>query len=122
MDHCLGTPLVCYPPDTAVSDIEDAFKSFTNRPDIAILLINQTVCLIHTCTHTCTCTHTHIHVYNTLAPPLTDFSLGQIAEMIRHLLDRYEQPIPAVLEIPSKDMPYDHTKDSILRRAKVSYT
>ena len=43
----------------------------------------------------------------------------QIAEMIRHLLDVYEQPIPAVLEIPSKDHPYDPSKDSILRRAKV---
>ena len=43
----------------------------------------------------------------------------QIAEMVRHLLDVYEQPIPAVLEIPSKDHPYDPSKDSILRRAKV---
>ena len=39
--------------------------------------------------------------------------------MIRHVLDAYEQPIPAVLEIPSKDNPYDASKDSILRRAKV---
>ena len=43
----------------------------------------------------------------------------QIAEMIRHVLDRYEESIPAILEIPSKDHPYDPTKDSILRRAKV---
>ena len=43
----------------------------------------------------------------------------QVAEMIRHVLDAYEQPIPAVLEIPSKDNPYDASKDSILRRAKV---
>ncbi|XP_064396950.1 V-type proton ATPase subunit F-like [Halichondria panicea] len=69
--------------DTAVSDIEDAFKSFTGRRDIAIILINQ-----------------------------------NIAEMIRHLIDNYSQPIPAVLEIPSKDHPYDPSKDSILRRAK----
>ena len=47
--------------------------------------------------------------------------LLQIAEMIRHLLDVYEQPIPAVLEIPSKDHPYDPTKDTILRRAKVRH-
>ncbi|CAG0889618.1 unnamed protein product [Darwinula stevensoni] len=31
-------------------------------------------------------------------------------------------PIPAVLEIPSKDYPYDPSKDSILRRAKGMYT
>ncbi len=46
----------------------------------------------------------------------------QIAEMIRHLLDHYNKPIPAVLEIPSKDHPYDPSKDSILRRAKVCMT
>lgn len=40
--------------------------------------------------------------------------------MIRHVLDRYDQASPAILEIPSKDHPYDPTKDSILRRAKVS--
>lgn len=40
--------------------------------------------------------------------------------MIRHSIDAHTQPIPAVLEIPSKDHPYDATKDSILRRAKVN--
>jgi V-type H+-transporting ATPase subunit F len=45
-----------------------------------------------------------------------------IAEMIRHIVDRYEMAVPAVLEIPSKDYPYDPTKDSILRRAKVMKT
>ena len=40
--------------------------------------------------------------------------------MIRHILDNYTAPIPAVLEIPSKNHPYDASKDSILRRAKVS--
>ena len=72
--------------DTSVSDIEDAFRKFTSRSDIAIILINQ-----------------------------------YIAEMIRHVLDRYEESIPAILEIPSKDHPYDPTKDSILRRAKGMY-
>lgn len=41
-----------------------------------------------------------------------------IAELIRHSIDQHHQPIPAVLEIPSKDHPYDPSKDSILRRAK----
>lgn len=40
--------------------------------------------------------------------------------MIRHVIDGHTQPIPAVLEIPSKDHPYDASKDSILRRAKVN--
>lgn len=42
-----------------------------------------------------------------------------IAELIRHVIDNHTQPIPAVLEIPSKDHPYDASKDSILRRARV---
>ena len=41
-----------------------------------------------------------------------------IAEEIRYLIDNYKQTIPAVLEIPSKNHPYDPSKDSILRRAK----
>ncbi|XP_063216672.1 V-type proton ATPase subunit F 1 [Bacillus rossius redtenbacheri] len=41
-----------------------------------------------------------------------------VAEMIRHVIDSHTQPLPAILEIPSKDHPYDATKDSILRRAR----
>uniref|UniRef100_T1ISQ8 V-type proton ATPase subunit F n=1 Tax=Strigamia maritima TaxID=126957 RepID=T1ISQ8_STRMM len=41
-----------------------------------------------------------------------------VAEMIRHVVDGHNVPIPAVLEIPSKDHPYDPSKDSILRRAR----
>lgn len=41
-----------------------------------------------------------------------------IAEIIRHIIDAHTQPIPAILEIPSKDHPYDASKDSILRRAR----
>lgn len=44
-----------------------------------------------------------------------------VAEIIRHIIDSHTAPIPAVLEIPSKDHPYDASKDSILRRAKVNY-
>lgn len=41
-----------------------------------------------------------------------------VANMIRHLVDNFTQPTPAVLEIPSKDLPYDASKDSILARVK----
>lgn len=41
-----------------------------------------------------------------------------IAELIRHCIDSHTAPLPAVLEIPSKDHPYDPSKDSILRRAR----
>jgi len=49
------------------------------------------------------------------------FFAAQVAEMIRHLIDRYTATIPALLEIPSKEHPYDASKDSILRRAKVRW-
>jgi len=42
----------------------------------------------------------------------------KVAEEIRHVLDGHTKAIPAVLEIPSKDFPYDASKDSILKRAK----
>ena len=32
--------------DTAVSEIEEAFRSFLSRPDIAIIMINQNVSMV----------------------------------------------------------------------------
>lgn len=69
--------------NTSVPEIEEKFREFIKRGDIAIILINQNV-----------------------------------AEMIRHVIESHNDPIPAVLEIPSKECPYDASKDSILRRAK----
>lgn len=47
---------------------------------------------------------------------------GQVAELIRHIIDGYAKAIPSVLEIPSKDMPYDASKDSILKRAQKMFS
>lgn len=58
-------------------------SDFTNRDDIAILLIQQ-----------------------------------GFANQIRHVVDSYKKPLPAILEIPSKDTPYDPSKDSILSRGE----
>ncbi|KAG0133753.1 ATPase, V1 complex, subunit F [Tuber indicum] len=41
-----------------------------------------------------------------------------IAEKIRYRVDTYTAAFPAVLEIPSKDHPYDPEKDSVLRRVR----
>ncbi|KAH9982616.1 ATPase, V1 complex, subunit F [Lactifluus volemus] len=71
------------PTETEVHSIETAFSEFTQREDIAILLINQ-----------------------------------HIAERIRPTVDKYQQAFPALLEIPSKDHPYDPSKDSILKRVQ----
>ncbi|KAI6045072.1 ATPase, V1 complex, subunit F [Pisolithus marmoratus] len=68
---------------TQVSTIEAAFQEFTERKDIAILLISQ-----------------------------------HIAEKIRPTVDRYQQAFPTLLEIPSKDHPYDPAKDSVLKRVQ----
>ncbi|TDH72994.1 hypothetical protein CCR75_006173 [Bremia lactucae] len=42
-----------------------------------------------------------------------------VAEEIRHLLNTYEKTIPTVLEIPSKDLPYDPAKDYIMKRVNL---
>nr|CAB3448399.1 unnamed protein product [Digitaria exilis] len=36
----------------------------------------------------------------------------EVANMIRFLVDGYNKPVPAILEIPSKDHPYDPAHDS----------
>ncbi|KAG6251479.1 hypothetical protein E4U24_001187 [Claviceps purpurea] len=41
-----------------------------------------------------------------------------IADRIRHCIDTYTAAFPTVLEIPSKDHPYDPEKDSVLRRVR----
>ncbi|KAG2368757.1 ATPase, V1 complex, subunit F [Suillus spraguei] len=68
---------------TQISTIEAAFQEFTQRKDIAIVLINQ-----------------------------------HIAEKIRPTVDRYQEAFPTLLEIPSKDHPYDPSKDSVLKRVQ----
>jgi ATP synthase F subunit len=42
----------------------------------------------------------------------------QIADRIRYRVDTYTQAFPTILEIPSKDHPYDPEKDSVLRRVR----
>ncbi|XP_063178039.1 V-type proton ATPase subunit F [Chroicocephalus ridibundus] len=45
-----------------------------------------------------------------------------LAELIRHAVEAHSRPLPAVLEIPSKEHPYDPAKDSVLRRARGLFT
>uniref|UniRef100_A0A7S0C1Z2 V-type proton ATPase subunit F n=1 Tax=Proboscia inermis TaxID=420281 RepID=A0A7S0C1Z2_9STRA len=42
-----------------------------------------------------------------------------VANDIRHLLKDYNQTIPTVLEIPSKEHPYDPEQDSIMQRVSM---
>ena len=86
--------------------MEEAFVNFTStRKDIAIVLINQ-----HVCGPAAPCM---------IQSSYTDYRLlSQIAEKIRHRMDTFTEAFPAVLEIPSKDHPYDPEKDSVLRRVR----
>ncbi|KAI9298490.1 vacuolar ATP synthase [Neoconidiobolus thromboides FSU 785] len=68
---------------TQLDTLETTFNEFTQRKDIAIILINQ-----------------------------------HVAEQIRPLIDGYTQAFPTILEIPSKDHPYDPSKDSVLKRVQ----
>jgi len=68
---------------TSQGKIEEAFKSYTRRDDIAIIMITQ-----------------------------------KVADDIRYLINDYDKIIPTILEIPSKDHPYDPSKDNIMTKVK----
>ena len=70
--------------DTKLSQVEQAFRNFSQRDDVGIILINQ-----------------------------------HIANDIRHVLKDYNQTIPTVLEIPSKEHPYDPEQDYIMQRVNM---
>jgi len=70
--------------DTKLQAVEEAFKTFTTREDVGIILINQ-----------------------------------HIANDIRHVLKDYNATIPTVLEIPSKEHPYDPEQDYIMQRVSM---
>mmetsp|Transcript_3121 Transcript_3121/g.7314 ORF Transcript_3121/g.7314 Transcript_3121/m.7314 type:complete len:122 (-) Transcript_3121:28-393(-) len=39
-----------------------------------------------------------------------------IANDIRHLINGHKKPIPTIVEVPSKDSPYDSSKDPLMAR------
>ncbi|KAJ2160302.1 H(+)-transporting V1 sector ATPase subunit F [Coemansia sp. RSA 552] len=44
-----------------------------------------------------------------------------VADDIRGILDEYKEIFPTILEIPSKDHPYDPSKDSVLKRVQLMF-
>merc|ERR1712216_58153 len=76
-----GSNFTLVEPGTSQGKVEEAFKNYTKRTDIAVILINQWV-----------------------------------ANDIRHVLNDYNQIVPTVVEIPSKDKPYDPDSDSMYMR------
>ncbi|KAM0682242.1 V-type proton ATPase subunit F [Mitosporidium daphniae] len=70
--------------ETQPSVVDEVFRSFLQKKDISILLINQ-----------------------------------KIANMIRQTVDSHKEIFPVVIELPSKDHPYDPSSDSVMKRAKI---
>uniref|UniRef100_A0A8C9K5P9 V-type proton ATPase subunit F n=1 Tax=Panthera tigris altaica TaxID=74533 RepID=A0A8C9K5P9_PANTA len=94
--------------DTTINEIEDTFRYGTGEvevtPDMGSLLISPNRQFLN-------------------RDDIGIILINQyIAEMVRHALDAHQRSIPAVLEIPSKEHPYDAAKDSILRRARGMFT
>ena len=86
--------------NTEIQEIEDTLKSFIRREDISIILINQNVA-------------EEVDVDYLENHKKRD--VKTFIPQVRHILDNHTSPVPAILEIPSKDSPYDPNKDSILR-------
>ncbi|RCN50798.1 V-type ATPase, F subunit [Ancylostoma caninum] len=117
---------------TGIQEIEDAFKSFVARDDIAIILINQHIAemIRYAVDQHTSSIPAVLEIPSKEAPydPSKSFVARDdiaiilinqhIAEMIRYAVDQHTSSIPAVLEIPSKEAPYDPSKDSILNRAR----
>lgn len=79
-----GSNFLVVKQDTKLQQVEEAFKKFSSRDDVGIILINQ-----------------------------------HIANDIRHVLKDYNATIPTVLEIPSKEHPYDPEQDYIMQRVSM---
>jgi V-type H+-transporting ATPase subunit F len=89
--------------ESAREEIEKSFRGFLSNPNISVIIVNQ---------------------YVWLHPPWPLFIAGfacfweQIAESyLRHLIDGHTEIFPCILEIPSKDRPYEPKKDAIMIKA-----
>jgi V-type H+-transporting ATPase subunit F len=79
-----GSNFLIVKQDTTLPQIEEAFRTLSQRDDVGIILINQ-----------------------------------HVANDIRHVLKDYNATIPTVLEIPSKEHPYDPEQDYIMQRVNM---
>jgi V-type H+-transporting ATPase subunit F len=82
--NAAGSNFLIVKQDTQLPQIEDAFRTLSQRDDVGIILINQ-----------------------------------HVANGIRHVLKDYNATIPTVLEIPSKEHPYDPEQDYIMQRVNM---
>jgi len=111
--------------NTSVQEIEDCYKKFVKRPDIDIILINQNLFSnAYSCVkgRQCILSLASGGERRDASRRELPVTVIPVAEQIRHVIDANDSALPAVLEIPSKDHPYDPAKDSVLRRAKGLYS
>ncbi len=120
-------PLSCWCLPGACLSIHPSIRQPTNQPS------NQST--VHPTTHTPTpfCQSIHPSIKQSIHRPLHDahphplshepttlsHHSSQIANDVRHLLKGYSKTIPTVLEIPSKDHPYDPEHDFIMQRVNM---
>ncbi|SBS91996.1 V-type proton ATPase subunit F, putative [Plasmodium ovale curtisi] len=92
---------------TNKAEIEEVFKEYTSKSDCGVILMNQQV--IEKTRHV---RQRHQKFKG---------SRCSIADEIRYLVDLHDKILPTVLEIPSKDKPFDPNKDSIIQRVKLFF-
>lgn len=108
------------PIETQVKTIEAAFKEYTTRDDIAIVLISQNAAsLIRSAIDQ----HTKVGLAcgtDCCAPERASACACCLPSSLfpAHHLLACSQAVPSVLEIPSKDHPYEQNQDGLLRRVK----
>jgi V-type H+-transporting ATPase subunit F len=132
-ETCIRLCVLGHFAETSPKTIEAAFKEFTSREDIAIVLISQNVAgqirsaISH---HTKVIQRSLYHVGDdcTAQGRYGDQTCSANAFMQcdnvlpTHpkcaMLVVFVQAVPSVLEIPSKDHPYEPAQDSLLTRVK----
>ena len=103
---------------TAQAAVADAFKKYTTDPDISVLLISQVRSLFQ---HPRVCAESENAVAAAalvLTRMAREISPQDVAGTIRWLIDDFEAPVPAILEIPTKSKPYDPEQDPTYTRIK----
>jgi V-type H+-transporting ATPase subunit F len=110
---------------TSKGEIAEAFKDFTTREDIAVVLITQVVrrdgweiCVRARVFDGVVCARSSWKAREAKTDPGARASTSQVADRVRYLLDAHTAAIPSVLEIPDKENPYDPSKDSVLSRVQ----
>jgi vacuolar-type H+-ATPase subunit F/Vma7 len=102
-----------------------------NNSRSQMTLLTSVVCILCPLIHVCPtpinrCTETTVaDIERTFVDFTTRDDVGivlinqHVANMIRHLVDEYSELVPTVLEIPSKDHPYDPSKDHIMKQVNM---